>query len=190
VTRIRPAAWLMASVALFLLAVAGSALLVALARAQPRAGHVDAAASTIARQRRSEQARLPRRLHRLSARSGSQYALLGLATDKSAATRKAARRAIRRSLGRKHLTRWHTVHAHVLEGGMQWILGHERPAERSFARAKTLAHQYQYQWHGTLNDAARWVAYRCASAGLDPPVLPTYEPLADAARDLAPATEA
>jgi hypothetical protein len=48
-----------------------------------------------------------------------------------------------RSLRRKHLTRWHTVHAHVLDGGMRWVLGQERRAERSFARAQTLAQQYQ-----------------------------------------------
>jgi hypothetical protein len=71
---------------------------------------------------------------------------------------------------------------------MRWILGQERRAERSFARAQTLAQEYQ--WHGTLDDAAKWVAYCCAAAGLASPALPTYAlPAADAARDLASATE-
>ena len=81
------------------------------------------------------------------------------------------------------------MHAHVLDGAMRWVLGQERRAERSFARAQMLAQQYQ--WHGTLADAARWVAYCCAATGLDPPTLPTYAlPPAGPARDLASATEA
>jgi hypothetical protein len=80
------------------------------------------------------------------------------------------------------------VHAHVLEGGMQWVLGEERRAARSFARAQTLAQQYE--WHGMLDDAAQWVAHCCAAAGLDPPALPTYAlSRAGAARDLASAAE-
>ena len=162
----------------------------ALARAQLRAGQLDAAASTIA----DVSAEVDKRGFRgvyiaYQVEAAAEYALLGLATARSAATRKAARRAVRGSLRRKHLTRWHTVHAHMLDGGMRWVLGQEHRAERSFARAQTLAQQYQ--WHGTLADAARWVAYCCAAAGLDPPALPiSAPPPADAARDLAPATEA
>ena len=162
----------------------------ALARAQLRAGHVDAAASTIAHASAEVNKRGFRGVYiAYQLEAAAEYALLGLATGNSAATRKAARRAIRGSLRRKRLTRWHTVHAHVLDGGMRWVLGQERRAERSFARAQTLAQQYQ--WHGTLADAARWVAYCCAAAGLDPPSLPTYAlPPAGPARDLASATEA
>lgn len=162
----------------------------ALARAQLRAGHLDAAASTIAH----VSAEVDKRGFRgtqltYQVEAAAEYALLGLATDNNAATRKAARRAIRGSLRRKHLTRLHTVHAHVLDGGMRWVLGQQRRAGRSFARAQALAQRYQ--WHGTLDDAARWVAFCCAAAGLDPPALPAYAlPPADAARDLASATEA
>jgi hypothetical protein len=162
----------------------------ALARAQLRAGHLNAAASTIAH----VSAEVDKRGFRgtqitYQVEAAAEYALLGLATDNSAATRKAARRAIRGSLRRKHLARFHTVHAHMLNGGMRWVLGQEHRAERSFARAKTLAQQYQ--WHGTLDDAAKWVASCCAAAGLDPPALPAYAlPPAGAARDLASATEA
>ena len=159
----------------------------ALARAQLRAGHVDAAASTIAHVSAEADKRGFRGVYiAYQLEAAAEYALLGLATGNSAATRKAAGRAIRGSLRRKHLTRWHTVHAHVLYGGMRWILGQERRAERSFARAQTLAQQYQ--WHGTLADAARWVTYCCAAAGLDPPAYAS--PPAGTARDLAPATEA
>jgi hypothetical protein len=161
-----------------------------LARAQLRAGHLDAAASTIAH----VSAEVNKRGFRdpyitYQVEAAAEHALLGLATNNNVATRKAARRAIRGSLRRKHLTRLHTVHAHMLDGGMRWVLGQHYRAERSFARAYTLAQQYQ--WHGTLDDAARWVAYCCAAAGLDPPALPTYAlPPAGAARDLASATEA
>ena len=161
----------------------------ALARAQLRAGHLDAAASTIAH----VSAEVDKRGFRgtqiaYQVEAAAEYALLGLATGNSAATRKAARRAIRGSLRQKHLAHLHTVHAYMLDGGMRWVLGHEHRAERSFTRAKTLAQHYQ--WHATLNDAARWVTYCCAAAGLDPPALPTYAPPpADAARDLASATE-
>jgi hypothetical protein len=160
-----------------------------LARAQLRAGHRDAAASTIAH----VTAEVDKRGFRgtqitYQVEAAAEYALLRLATDNNAATRKAARRAIRGSLRQKHLARLHTVHAHMLDGGMRWVLGQERRAERSFARAQTLAQQYQ--WHGTLDDAAKWVAHCCAAAGLDPPALPTYAPPpADAVRDLASATE-
>jgi class 3 adenylate cyclase/tetratricopeptide (TPR) repeat protein len=162
----------------------------ALARAQLRAGHPDAAASTIARASAEVEQRGFRGLYTAyQVEAAAEYALLSLATDNSAATRKASRRAIRGSLGRRHVARWHTVHAHVLDGGMQWVLGEERRAARSFARAQTLAQQYQ--WHGTLDDAANWVAHCCAAAGLDPPALPAYAlPPAGAARDLASATEA
>jgi hypothetical protein len=147
----------------------------ALARAQLRAGHVDAAASTIAHASAEADKRGFRGVYiAYQLEAAAEYALLGLATGNSAATRKAAGRAIRGSLSRKHLTRWHTVHAHVLDGGMRWVLGQEHRAERSFARAQTLAQQYQ--WHGTLTDAAGWVAYCCAAAGIDPPALPTYAP--------------
>jgi hypothetical protein len=72
---------------------------------------------------------------------------------------------------------------------MRWVLGQEHRAECSFARAQALAQQYE--WHGTLDGAASWVAYCCAAAGIDPPALPTYAPPpAGTARDLAPATEA
>jgi hypothetical protein len=87
------------------------------------------------------------------------------------------------------VARWHTVHAHMLDGGMQWVLGQQRRAERSVARAQTLAQQYQ--WHGMLRDAASWVAHCCAAAGIDPPNLPAYAlPPETAPRDLASATEA
>jgi hypothetical protein len=159
----------------------------ALARAQLRAGHVDAAASTIAHVSAEADKRGFRGVYiAYQVEAAAEYALLGVATGNSAARRKAAGGAIRGSLRRKHLTRWHTVHAHVLDGGMRWVLGQEHRAERSFARAQTLAQQYQ--WHETLADAARWVAYCCAAAGLD---LPAYAPpLAGTARDLSPATEA
>jgi class 3 adenylate cyclase/tetratricopeptide (TPR) repeat protein len=162
----------------------------ALARAQLRAGHPDAAASTIAQVSAEVEQRGFRGLYTAyQVEAAAEYALLALATDNSAATRKAARRAIRGSLGRRHLARWHTVHAHVLDGGMQWVLGRERRAERSFARAQTLAQQYQ--WHGTLNDAASWVARCCAAAGIGPPALPAHAlPPETVPRDLASATEA
>jgi len=160
----------------------------ALARAQLRAGHLDAAASTIAQVSGEVEKRGFRGLYTAyQVEAAAEYALLSLATDRSAATRKAARRAIGGSLDRRHVARWHTVHAHMLDGGMQWVLGQESRAARSFARAQTLAHQYQ--WHGMLDDAAKWVAYCCAATGLDPPAMPTYAlPLAGAARDLASAT--
>ena len=169
-----------------LIAVTG---LGALARAQLRAGHLDAAASTIAHVSAEVDKRGFRGLYTAyQVEAAAEYALLGLATGNNAATRKAARRAIRGSLRQKHLARWHTVHAHMLNGGMRWVLGQERRAERSFALAHTLAQQYQ--WHGTLDDAAKWVTCCCAAAGLDPPALPAYAPSpADAARDLASATE-
>jgi len=72
---------------------------------------------------------------------------------------------------------------------MQWVLGEQRHAGRSFARAETLARQYG--WHGTLNEAVNWVAHCCAAAGIDPPALPAYAlPRETSARDLASATEA
>jgi hypothetical protein len=162
----------------------------ALARAQLRAGHLDAAASTIAQVSAEADKRGIRGLYTAyQLEAAAEYALLGLATGNSAATRKAARRAIHGSLRRKHVARWHTVHAHMLDAGMRWLLGQPRRAERSFARAHTLAQQYQ--WHGTLDDAARWVAYCCAAAGLNPPALPSSAlPPADAAPDRASATEA
>jgi class 3 adenylate cyclase/tetratricopeptide (TPR) repeat protein len=162
----------------------------ALARAQLRAGHPDAAASTIAHVSAEVEQRGFRGLYTAyQVEAAAEYALLSLATDNSAATRKAARRAIRGSLGRRHVARWHIVHAHALDGGMQWVLGQERRAERSFARAQTVAQQYQ--WHGTLHDAASWVAYCCAAAGIGPPALPAYAlPRETSARDLASATGA
>lgn len=112
----------------------------ALARAQLRAGHLDAAASAIAHVSAEADKRGFRGVYiAYQAEAAAEYALLGLATGNSAATRKAARRAIRGSLRRTHLTRWHTVHAHVLDAGMRWVLGQERRAERSFARAHTPA---------------------------------------------------
>jgi hypothetical protein len=54
---------------------------------------------------------------------------------------------------------------------------------------KTLAKQYE--WHGTLDDAARWVGYCCAAAGRDAPALLPYAlPPAGAGRALTSATEA
>jgi class 3 adenylate cyclase/tetratricopeptide (TPR) repeat protein len=161
-----------------------------LARAQLRAGHPDAAASTIAKVSAEVEQHGFRGLYTAyQVEAAAEYALLALATDNSAATRKATRRAIRGSLRREHLARWHTVHAHMLDGGMQWMLGQQRRAERSFARAQTLAQQYQ--WHGMLSDAASWVAHCCATAGIDPPTLPAYAlPPETAARDLASATGA
>ena len=103
--------------------------LAALARAQLRAGHPDAAASTIAQVSAEVEQRGFRGLYTAyQVEAAAEYALLALATDKSAATRKAARRAIRGSLGRRHVARWHTLHAHMLDGGMQWVLGQERRA--------------------------------------------------------------
>jgi class 3 adenylate cyclase/tetratricopeptide (TPR) repeat protein len=161
----------------------------ALARAQLRAGHPDAAASTIAQVSAEVDRRGFRGLYTAyQVEAAAEYALLSLATDNSAATRKASRRAIRGSLGRRHVARWHTVHAHMLDGGMHWVLGEQRRAARSFARAQTLAQQYQ--WHGMLDDAAQWVAHCCAAAGINPPALPTHAlPPAGAPRDLASATE-
>lgn len=151
-----------------LLAVAG---LGALARAQLRADDLDAAASTIAHVRAEVDKRGFRGLYiAYEVEATAEYALLRLATDNSAATRTAARQAIRGSLRGDHLAHWHCVHAHMVNGGMRWILGQKRRAERSFALAKSLAHQYQ--WHGTLDDAARWVAHCCDAAGLAHPRSP------------------
>jgi hypothetical protein len=169
-----------------LLAVTGLGVL---ARAQLRAGHLEAAAATIARATAEVDKGGFRGVYiAYEVEAAAEYALLRLATDKSAATRKVARRAIRGSLRRKHLARWHTVHAHVVEGGMRWILGQERRAERSFALANALAQQYQ--WHGTFDDAARWIAHCCDAAGLKPPTLPANEQSPDAAHDLASANVA
>jgi 2-polyprenyl-6-methoxyphenol hydroxylase-like FAD-dependent oxidoreductase len=114
-----------------------------LARAQLRAGHLNAAASTIAHVSTEVDKRGFRGTQIIyQVEAAAEYALLGLATDNNAATRKVARRAIRGSLRQKHLARLHAVHAHVLAGGMRWILGQERRAERSFARAQSLAQHY------------------------------------------------
>ncbi len=157
----------------------------ALARAQLRTGHLDAGASTIAQLSAEVERRGFRGLYTAyQLEAAAEYALLNLAADTSAATRKAARRAIRGSLGRRHVARWHTVHAHVLEGGMHWVLGQERLAVRGFARAQTLANKYQ--WYGALYEAANWVAHCCGAAGIDPPTLPT--PAEAAALDVASAT--
>jgi hypothetical protein len=81
------------------------------------------------------------------------------------------------------------VHAYVLEGGMQCILGEEHRAEGTFARAEKLAHKYE--WHGTLADASKWVVHCCVAAGIDPPAFRMFGlPSGSAASDVAAAVQA
>ena len=142
-----------------------------LARAQLRAGDAEAAAATI------ERARLEREARGFAAvfvayefEARAELALLRLARDRNRQTEAGSRRANRESLSRKHLARWHTLHAHVLDGGTFWLLGDRRRALRAFERARRLA--AEYEWHGTLAEATRWVSHCCAEAGVEPPPLP------------------
>lgn len=100
----------------------------ALARAQLRAGHVDAAASTIAHASAEVDKRGFRGVYiAYQLEAAAEYALLGLATGNSAATGKTARRAIRGSLRRSRMAAVFRAAGHGSTGG---AAGPGRPIRR------------------------------------------------------------
>jgi class 3 adenylate cyclase/tetratricopeptide (TPR) repeat protein len=97
----------------------------------------------------------------------AEAALLGLARGPSRESEAAAREAIRASLRPRHIGRWHTVHARVLDCGQALLLRREQRAARSLARSERLAGELG--WRGAFEGAWSWVVRCCAEAGIEPP---------------------
>jgi class 3 adenylate cyclase len=145
-----------------------SVCLATLARAQLRLGDVRGAAASIAQAKKEAGDRGFRGfMVAYIFQAEAELALVGLASSRSRATVAASKRAVRRSLRQAHVSRWHAVHAHAIAAGQSWLLGKQRPAARSFARARGIADGYG--WRGPLREASAWIAHCCAEAGIETP---------------------